>query len=151
MNRKYTGDEHITFEQMPTGKLLSDFWNWMTDDLLRDDVLIVYAKYIVSTALDADAKMPVVLCSSYIKSRQIHSQLAAPMFGLPDADSNPIIVCCLLDCLNRDAIDPLKLEQWKFYIFRRCNAKQPILTVDDVKELSDGVAYDRLRNAVTEA
>ncbi len=151
MNRKYTGDEHITFEQMPTGKLLSDFWNWMADDLLRDDILAVYAKYIVSTALDADVKTPVVLCSSYIKSWQKHGQLAAPAFELPDADANSVVVCCLLDCLNRDAVDPLKLEQWKFYVFRRGNAKQSVLTVDAVKELSDGVAYDRLSNAVAEA
>lgn len=151
MSSKYTGDEHITFEQMPTGKLLSDFWNWMTDDLLCDDVLAMYAKYIVSAALDADAKIPVVLCSSYIKSWQKRGQLAAPTFELPDTDTNSVVVCCLLDCLNRDAADPLRLEQWKFYILRRGDAKQSTLTVDAVKELSDGVAYDRLRNAIAEA
>lgn len=151
MNRKYTGDEHITFEQMPTGKLLSDFWSWLTDDLLRGDVLDMYAKYIVSTALDADAKIPVVLCSSYIKSWQKHGQLASPSFELPDTDTNSVIVCCLLNCLNRDAIDPLKLEQWKFYVFRRGDAEQSTLTVDNLKELSDGFAYDGLRNAVAEA
>lgn len=136
---------------MPTGKLLSDFWNWMTDDLLCDDVLAMYAKYIVSTALDADAKTPVVLYSSYIKSWQKRGQLTAPTFELPDADANTVIVCCLLDCLNRDAVDPLKLEQWKFYVFSRGDAILPVLTVDAVKELSDGVAYDRLHNAIAEA
>lgn len=151
MSSKYTGDEHITFEQMPTGKLLSDFWNWMTDDLMRDDVLAMYARYIVSTALDADEKTPVVLCSSYIKSWQKHGQLAAPTFDLPDADANSVVVCCLLDCLNRDVVDPLKLEQWKFYAFRRGDTKLPVLTVDAVKELSNGVPYDRLSKAVAEA
>lgn len=47
-----TGDEHIVFDGMPTGYLLSDFWRWSFSDLLNNTLRGAYAEFIVSAALD---------------------------------------------------------------------------------------------------
>ena len=68
MNRNYTGDEHLSFEQMPTGKLLSDFWCWMSGNMLDADILHLFSKYLVEmgAGVSVDNKHIVVACSSYL-------------------------------------------------------------------------------------
>lgn len=48
------GDEHIYFDGMPTGYLLSDFWRWSSSDLLDNTLRGTYSEFIVGTALDLD-------------------------------------------------------------------------------------------------
>lgn len=54
MTQFLRGDEHITFDDMPTGYMISDFWRWASSDLLTNTVRGTYAEFIVATALGAD-------------------------------------------------------------------------------------------------
>lgn len=51
MDHVLTGDEHIMFDGMPTGYLLSDFWAWSSSDLLNNTLRGAYAEFVVSAAL----------------------------------------------------------------------------------------------------
>lgn len=48
------GDEHIMFNNMPTGYLLGDFWRWSSSDLLDNTLRGTYSEFIVATALGLD-------------------------------------------------------------------------------------------------
>lgn len=54
MGKQRTGDEHITFDGMPTGHLLSDYWAWNSSDLLVNTERGSFSEFIVSSALDLD-------------------------------------------------------------------------------------------------
>ncbi len=54
MAEQLRGDEHITFDGMPTGHLIGDFWRWASSDLLSNTLRGVYSEFIVATALGAD-------------------------------------------------------------------------------------------------
>lgn len=54
MQKKKTGDEHIIFDGMPTGYLLSDFWAWQSSDLLNNTLRGSYCEFVVSAALGVD-------------------------------------------------------------------------------------------------
>mgnify|MGYP007025311504 CR=1 FL=1 len=49
-----TGDEHIVFDGMPIGHLLSDYWAWNSSDLLINTERGSFSEFIVSSALDLD-------------------------------------------------------------------------------------------------
>lgn len=151
MNRNYTGDEHLSFEQMPTGKLLSDFWCWMSGNMLDADILHLFSKYLVEMGADVsvDNKHIVVACSSYLKSYLKRGQLEAPILYRPDADDDAVCVFCLLDCLNPDAVDPIKLEQWKFFVLRCGDITAPSITLDEVRQISTETNFDKLRIAIS--
>ena len=150
MNKQYTGDEHLTFEQMPTGKLLSDFWCWMSGDMLDTDILNLYARYLVETATDkrVDSKHIVSACSSYLKSYLKRGQLEAPVLHRPDACDDAVCVFCLLECLNPDTVDPIKLEQWKFFVLRCGDIATPSITLDEVRRISTETTFENLRSIV---
>ena len=57
MNRLYTGDEHFTYDGMPTNRLLSDFLFWVSSDLTNSVTRSILAEYIVSSALDLDVTL----------------------------------------------------------------------------------------------
>ncbi len=54
MGRQRSGDEHITFEGMPIGYLLSDYWAWNASDLLNNTLRGSYCEFIISSALGLD-------------------------------------------------------------------------------------------------
>lgn len=54
MGIQKTGNEHIMFDGMPTGYLLSDFWRWSSSDLLENTLRGTYSEFIVAAALDLD-------------------------------------------------------------------------------------------------
>ena len=54
MGKQRTGDEHITFDGMPTGHLLSDYWAWNSSDLLVNTERGSFSEFIVSSALGLD-------------------------------------------------------------------------------------------------
>ena len=54
MQKQRTGDEHIMFDGMPTGHLLSDYWAWSSSDLLNNTIRGSYCEFIVSAALGVD-------------------------------------------------------------------------------------------------
>lgn len=150
MNTKYTGNEHLSFEQMPTGKLLSDFWYWMSGDMLDGDILNLFSRYLVETATGkrVDGKNIVTACSSYLKSYLKRGQLEAPVLHKPNACNDAICVFCLLDCLNPDTVDPIKLEQWKVFVLRCGDILSPIIALDEVKRISTEATFENLRSVL---
>ena len=58
MDHVLTGDEHIMFDGMPTGYLLSDFWAWSSSDLLNNTLRGHFAEFIVSASLGLNLKRP---------------------------------------------------------------------------------------------
>ncbi len=48
------GDEHITFDGMPIGYMLQDFWAWNSSNLLNNTIRGAYCEFIVSAALGLD-------------------------------------------------------------------------------------------------
>ena len=54
MGKQRTGDEHIVFDGMPIGHLLSDYWAWNSSDLLINTERGSFSEFIVSSALDLD-------------------------------------------------------------------------------------------------
>jgi len=49
--KTHTGNEHFTFDGMPAGILLNDFWAWSSSDLLNNTLRGALAEYIVASAL----------------------------------------------------------------------------------------------------
>ena len=183
MNRLYTGNEHFTFDEMPTNRLLSDFLSWISLDLMNTATRSVLAEYIVSAALDLDgagqkSNEPFktmfdgvsieIKSSAYIQTMQEDAPLTSPIFGIAPTyvwNDNEIVkrerksqlyVFCLLDCLNRATVDPLRLEQWKFYVLptsvlnEHCG-DQKTLTLNALKSLNPTEAtYETLKQAITD-
>lgn len=181
MNRLYTGNEHFEFDGMPTNRLLSDFLAWVSLDLMNSVTRSILAEYIVASALNLDgtgqkSNIPYrinyygisveIKSSAYIQSLQENTPLAAPIFGIAptyDWDFNDVVkrerkaqvyVFCLLDCLNLASADPLRLEQWKFYVLptsvlnEHCG-DQKTLTLNALKSLSPTEAtYGTLGNVI---
>ena len=152
MNRLYTGDEHFTYDGMPTNRLLSDFLFWVSSDLTNSVTRSILAEYIVSSALDLDVTL-----------RQTNEPYRLTYNNSIDIDDNEIVkrerkskvyVFCLLDNLNRDTIEPLQLEQWKFYVLptsvlnEHCG-EQKTLTLNALKSLEPTEAtYETLKSVI---
>lgn len=49
-----TGNEHFTYEGMPVGILLNDFWAWNSSDLLNNTLRGALAEFIVASAVGID-------------------------------------------------------------------------------------------------
>lgn len=180
MNKLYTGDEHFTFDGMPTNRLLSDFLFWVSSDLTNNITRSILAEYIVSSALDLDIslrqtnelyRIPYknitieVKSSSYIQSMQ-NSVITSPIFGIAPTYAwnndeivkrkrkSQLYVFCLLDCLNREIVEPLHLEQWKFFVLptsvlnEKCD-EQKTLTLNALKALKPTEAtYETLKSVI---
>ena len=57
MNQK-TGNEYFSYDGMPAGFLLNDFWRWQSSDLLNNTLRGVLAEYIVAKALGIKTNGP---------------------------------------------------------------------------------------------
>lgn len=156
MTRQRTGDENITFDGMPIGYHLSDYWRWNASDLLNNTLRGSYCEFVVSSALDLDLSdvnddwgaydvtFPhlwrqdgedrdiiriEVKSGAYIQAWE-RSKPSSISFSIrptrawsPDtgyADEvkrqSDVYVFCLFRELDRSKADPLKLEEWDFYI-----------------------------------
>lgn len=49
-----TGNEHFTYEGMPAGILLNDFWAWSSSDLLNNTLRGALAEFLVASAIGVD-------------------------------------------------------------------------------------------------
>lgn len=165
---KYTGDENFKCETMPQDFCLSDFWSWFSSDLLNNITRGILAEFIVCKALGLNTDeqrqswnpfdlmfngVPVeVKSSAYIQSWQEGDKLSTPIFGIAptyakDSSGNivrthkaDVYVFCLLDCKDRNVVDPLQLEQWKFFVLptsvldEKCK-DQKTITLNSLNEL----------------
>ena len=140
-----TGNEHFTYEGMPVGVLLNDFWAWNSSDLLNNTLRGALAEFIVASAVGIDTtkaredwtaydlltesgRKIEVKCSAYLQSWNTE-KLSRVQFSIRPARSwdaendfsddvkrwSDLYVFCLYASKDRNE-SPLQLEQWEFYL-----------------------------------
>lgn len=140
-----TGNEHFTYDGMPAGMLLNDFWAWNSSDLLNNTLRGALAEFIVASALDIDTTVArqdwtaydllspsgrkiEVKCSAYLQSWN-PDRLSKIQFSIRpsrswDAENDysadlkrwsDLYVFCLYASKDRSET-PLQLERWEFYV-----------------------------------
>jgi len=147
-----TGNEHFTYDGMPAGILLNDFWAWNSSDLLNNTLRGALAEFIVAsaigletsecredwTAYDLQSKSGrkiEVKSSAYLQSWN-QEKISRIQFSVRPARSwnsennysyeakrwSDLYVFCLYASKNRNE-SPLQLERWEFYVL-------PTITLD---------------------
>ena len=140
-----TGNEHFTYDGMPIGKLLNDFWAWNSSDLLNNTLRGALAEFIVASALGIDTTVSrrdwteydllspsgrkiEVKCSAYLQSWN-PERLSKIQFSIRpsrswDAESaysdslkrwSELYVVGPYASKDRSET-PLQLERWEFYL-----------------------------------
>lgn len=145
--KKLTGDEHFLYEGVSVNKLLIDFWSWQSSDLLNNSIRGALAEYIVAMSLNLDTSEArnvwddhdlvyndfniEVKSSSFLQSWE-KSEMSRIVFTIyesrPSAASlwenddirrhSDLYIFCVFACQDRLLADPLKLEQWNFYVLK---------------------------------
>ena len=181
-----TGSEPLRCSERPLGLTLLDFWKWSESDLLNSLTRTRLAEFIVATALGAHAEGPRdersslelvtpdgvevrVKSGSFLKSfhqRDLSKVVFIPQVypahshggsGHHAAHRAQVYVFALLDHVERATVDPLDLDQWRFFIpptskLEALVTEQHSLTVPTLDELSVGsVGYEDLKAAVQRA
>ena len=191
MDHVLTGDEHIMFDGMPTGYLLSDFWAWSSSDLLNNTLRGAYAEFVVSAAMGLPVDAPrndwtaydvyypldkktgiriEVKSAAYLQAWD-SGKLSRIQFSIrptrawsevdgyaPDVlRQSDVYVFCVYTGKEREAADPLLLDDWDFYILptsvlnAKCGAQQSI-SLSALEALGPRkVGYDGIEEAVIEA
>lgn len=180
---RYTGDEHFTFEGMPTNHLLSDFWAWFSSDLLNNTTRGILAEYIVASALELDTSgqrqvwdafdvtygdtTVEVKSSAYLQSWN-EGKRSSPIFGIAPtyvwndrevitrSRKADIYVFCLFAHDERETAEPMRLEQWRFFVLptstlnEKCG-EQKTITLNSLISLSPREAtYETLKRTIDE-
>lgn len=143
-----SGGEHFSVSGEPLNLRLSTFWQWSSSDLVSNAMRGVLAEFLVASALgladgvrnqwDAfDLLLPdgtriEVKSAAYLQS-WAHTKLSNIIFTIRptlawSAETNQlsselrrqadIYIFCLLDHQEKATLDPMRLEQWKFYLLR---------------------------------
>lgn len=181
-----SGSEPFRYSEKPLGLTLADFWRWSESDLLNSLTRTRLAEFIVATALGAHAEGPRdersslelvtpegievrVKSGSFLKSfhqRDLSKVVFIPLVYAAHshaarshhaADRPQVYVFALLDHVERATVDPLDLDQWRFFVpatskLEALVTEQHSLTVPTLDELSAGsVAYGDLKAAVQKA
>lgn len=146
MSIQKTGDEHIVFDGMPTGFLLSDFWKWSSSDLLNNTLRGAFCEFVVGCAICSDMSCcredwspydlvtssgirVEVKSASYIQAWK-NNRLSSIQFSIrptrawsPESGysdevvrQSDVYVFCLYKETVRDRADPLVLDGWDFYV-----------------------------------
>lgn len=141
----HTGDEHITFEGMPTGHILSDFWRWSSSDLLNNTLRGAYAEFLVAAALGLELDKPredwtpydldygdkriEVKSAAYLQAwggdrlSSIQFSVRPTRAWYPDTGyagevirQSDLYIFCLYSVQDSQVADPLCLDGWDFYV-----------------------------------
>lgn len=172
---------------MPTDFDLLDFWKWMGSDLLNNAMRGVLAEFIVARALDikggvrtewdacdlttSDGIRVEIKSAAYCQS---WAQRRLSSIGFDIAPKWPdtipanervekarrpadVYVFCLLHHQDKESIDPMRLEQWTFYVLsaRVLDERAPhqkSIALNSLLKLSPiRTAYEELRECVARA
>lgn len=154
--KQKTGEEFFYSKDEKLDIQLKDFWSWNQSDVLNNVLRGVLAEYIVAKAIDAMNPIRIewdaydliteegikveVKSSAYLQSwRQVSPSKI--IFDIKptkawnsetnEMDSetkrqSDVYVFCLLKNKDRVTIDPLKIDQWEFYVLstERLNAEK---------------------------
>lgn len=143
-----SGDEHFSLSGEKLELRLSEFWQWSASDLVSNAMRGVLAEFLVASALGladgarnqwdafdlllADGTRIEVKSAAYLQS-WAHAKLSNIIFTIRptlawNSETNQlsselrrqadIYVFCLLAHQDKATLDPMRLEQWKFYLLR---------------------------------
>lgn len=181
--RQKTGDEQLTFNGHETGLKLIDFWQWSVSDIISNATRGRFAEFIVASALNIDLtiirdewgpydlKSPEgikieVKSASYLQTwnqrdfSKISFSTKASIFWDSETftQSEPIrhadiYVFCLLKHKDQVTLDPMKLDQWDFYvvltsILDNYKRSKSSITLKSLQNLTQSVQYDNLRQTI---
>ena len=143
-----SGDEHFSLRGQLIDLQLSAFWQWSSSDLVSNAMRGVLAEFLVTSALGladgvrnqwdafdlllADGTRIEVKSAAYLQS-WAHAKLSNIVFTIRptlawSSQTNQlsselrrqadIYIFCLLDHREKATLDPMRLEQWTFYLLR---------------------------------
>lgn len=179
-----TGMEELTYVDKKVAYNLLDFWKWSVSDLLSNATRGRFAEFIVGTAIDLDIKTLreewdaydlltnygakiEIKSAAYIQSWE-QKEYSKISFSIKLANHNlstnnvipkrpaNLYVFCLLKHKDQATIDPLKLEQWEFYIlptYKLDNYKrsQSSITLNSLQKLTPAITYNELSATINNA
>ncbi len=182
INQK-SGKEPLTFNNRETGLKLIDFWQWSVSDLISNATRGRLAEFIVASALNIDLtiirdewdaydlKSPEgikieVKSASYIQTwnqkdfSKINFSTKTSVFWDSETFTQSeskrhadIYVFCLLKHQVQETLNPIKLDQWEFYVvststlnnYKRSTSS---ITLKSLQNLASPVNYDELRKTI---
>lgn len=171
-----TGSEQFSDDGSVLDFTLLDYWKWGMSHILSNTERGALAEFIVASAVGFD--QPVrndwgeydltadngrikieVKSSAYI---QVWEQkgLSNIVFGIRVPKStklraSDVYVFCLLKHKDQNTIDPLRLEQWEFYVvptntINRYERSQSSITLNSLQKLTDAACYSELKSKIYE-
>ena len=178
------GESKFTSTEVNTDLNLLDFWSWAFSDVLTNTTRGILAEFIVATALGINTKQPrdgwakfdleyenygIEIKSASYHQRWFQKQMSTISFNIPtsrawDASTNELeeqsqrqadlYVLCLLSEKDRDQVNPLNLDQWKFWIIdtrfldERKRSQKSITYNSLIKEVGEPVSFHQIRQSV---
>lgn len=178
-----TGDEAFTLGEQSTGVTVLDFWRWSASNLLSNVTRGVLAEFLVAKALGIegirtewapcdltmdDGTLIEVKCSAYLQAwKQLRPSAISfgikptrkwdPETGVMDAEpcrAADVYVFALLAETDSARINPLDLDQWRFYVLGRAQVdgyerSKHSITLPSLERVSGGsCGFAELRSRV---
>jgi len=177
------GSENLTEEGQIIEYNLSDFWKWSVSDLLSNATRGRFAEFIVGTAVGLDPKnlrnewdafdlvtksgiKIEVKSAAYIQSwaQKKYSNITFSIKSAIDIEAKgklipkrhaDVYVFCHLKHKDQETIDPLKMEQWDFYVVAtslldKHHKGQKTISLTPLKKLTDSINYGKLQKSITD-
>ncbi len=137
-----TGKEKFEFQSNVLDFNLLEFWSWNQSDLIENRTRGILAEFIVKKALKIETANQIrtewddydlitekgtkieIKSASYIQTWKQENGFSDISFDIKVSKRNnkgkkrvsDYYVFCLLDCKDQNKINPMKLEQWTFYV-----------------------------------
>jgi len=132
-----TGSEIFKLNKNDFSFDLSDFWSWNQSDLIENRTRGILAEFIVKEALNIEDKSRIewddydlitktgikieIKSAAYIQTWEQKNGFSDISFDIKTSKrsnkrASDFYVFCLLDCKDQNRINPMKLEQWTFFV-----------------------------------
>ena len=178
------GESKFTSTETEVDVTLLDFWSWAFSDVLTNTTRGILAEFIVAAALGINTRQPrdasakfdleyrnhgIEVKSSSYHQRWFQKQMSAVSFDVParrayDASTNELAaqsrrhadlyVLCLLSEKQRDRVDPLNLDQWRFwaidthFLNHRKRSQKSITYNSLIREVGEPVSFNQIKRSV---
>ncbi len=180
------GESKFVLKEKDADFTLLDFWSWAFSDVLTNTSRGILAEFIVATALGINTKQPrdgwakfdleykshgIEIKSASYHQRWFQKKVSSILFNIPtsrawDASTNKLdeqsqrqadlYVLCLLSEKDRDKVNPLNLDQWRFWIIdthflnQRKRSQKSITYNSLIKEVGEPVCFHQIKQSVDE-
>lgn len=177
------GCEKLTDNGANTKYTLLDFWRWSVSDILSNATRGRFAEFIVGTVIDINIERPreeweaydllmddkikiEVKSAAYIQCWN-QKQYSPISFSIKpskywDYSTNieterkrhaDVYVFCHLKHLDQETIDPLRMEQWDFYVLstsqlNNYKRSQTSISLNSLQTLTKAVSYSKLKEQI---